>query len=101
MKKFLIKCGYTVYQSTPDECAAVTVGIGVCDFCTNLPKQTDPMYIIPVLNGTMCKDCFEDWKQRAVFYDEDLEFEKHFIKLFEQLLIKQNIKLEDLTNVNE
>ena len=96
MKKFLSKCGYAAYQCTPAECVAVTNGLGVCDFCTTLPKQTNPMYIVPVLNGAMCEHCFKDWEQRAVCYDEDLEFEKQAVAYIDEIIKKHNIKLEDI-----
>lgn len=57
-------------------------GFGICDSC-NAFHTTG--YLIPVLNREYCTSCFKEWKKRAVFFNEDVDYEK--LKLDEWLKI--------------
>lgn len=51
----------------------------ICDFCGKPCLPTDKGYYIAVLNQWKCEKCFEDYKQHAVWYPEDKEYEdRHF-----------------------
>ena len=45
----------------------------LCDSCNQTIEDT---YYIPVLNWGMCKKCFDEWKETAIFYKEDTDFEE-------------------------
>lgn len=81
MKKFKSKCGYIVYETTPKECILITGGFGICDMCAKTDKK---IFLVPVLNHALCIKCFETWNERAVFYKEDLPFERVFQDIYEK-----------------
>lgn len=47
-------------------------GVGVCDWCNDTSKTG---YLVAVLNHWYCDECFHEWYQRAIFYDEDVSIE--------------------------
>lgn len=57
------KCGFG-YK--PGQC--------ICMYCNNI---ANPIYYIPVLNDTLCENCFNNWKIRAKKYEEDVTFENN------------------------
>ena len=89
MEKLKTKCGYVAYKGIRTEIILVTGGFGVCDMCAKPDKE---MYIVPVLNSAMCCKCYEDWNNRAIYYEEDIPFERQFEKVFDKRI---NEKLED------
>ena len=82
MKKFHLKNGLIVYESTAAEITLIG-GLGICDEC-NLREPIG--YLIPVLNHWMCKSCFEDWKTRARHYPEDDYIEKRNADYYERFI---------------
>jgi hypothetical protein len=45
-------------------------GMAVCDYCGE--KMYFDVYLIYVLAGAYCPECFEEWKGRARRYASDL-----------------------------
>lgn len=89
MRKFKSKCGYVVYKTTPKECIEITNGFGICDMCAK-PDKT--IYLVPVLSHALCQKCYDDWNERAVFYEDDLWFEKIYIETWETEALKRKIE---------
>lgn len=56
-------------------------GLGICDQCC---KAMFEGYLIPVLNSAYCKECFDEWQGRAVYYKDDEFYEnmktEHFLE---------------------
>lgn len=93
MKKFKSKCGYTVYETTTRECIEITDGIGVCDMCN---KTNKTLYLVPVLNHALCPKCFQEWDERAIFYKDDLWFEKIYKDGWESRARRKGIEVVEL-----
>lgn len=57
-------------------------GLGICDSCC---KAMFEGYLIPVLNSAYCKNCFDEWQERATWYEEDKFYEDmktaHFLSI--------------------
>ena len=47
-----------------------------CDYCTADMATPDGGYYIAVLNHWYCPKCFEEWKQRARYYPQDVAVER-------------------------
>lgn len=45
----------------------------ICDDCG---KPMENSIFVGALNRAYCPTCYEDWENRAVFYDEDKPYEK-------------------------
>lgn len=90
MRKFKSKCGYVVYETTTKECISITDSFGICDMCN---KSNNTLYLVPVLNHALCPKCFQDWNERAVFYKDDLWFEKIYGYTWERMALKRNIEV--------
>lgn len=93
-----IQQGYTVYQIPTEEIVKlrkIDCFGNLCDSCNQTIEET---YYIPVLNWGMCKSCFEDWKQRAIFYQEDLDFENTNMLWLEKWCDRLNINIEMVEN---
>lgn len=59
----------------------------ICDSCIKSGEETG-MYI-PVLNQWFCIDCYDEWYQKARYYEDDRKFEEDkFLEMVE--LIKEN-----------
>lgn len=92
MKKFKSKCGYVVYETTTKECITITGGFGICDMCN---KTNKTLYLVPVLNLALCPNCFNDWNDRAEFYEEDLCFEKVYKDIWENEARRNGIEIKE------
>lgn len=54
-------------------------GFGICDFC-NSASTTG--YYIAVLNQWYCPKCYQEWYNRATYYQEDAAVEnRNFINM--------------------
>jgi hypothetical protein len=77
--------GHKYIKVTRTQMVGVLHGLSICDNCC---KAMDHGYLIPVLNSCYCKDCFEQWKNNTMFYEEDIDYEnlktKYFLKAFEK-----------------
>lgn len=64
----------------------------------NSCNQTiEDTYYIPVLNWGMCKKCFDEWKETAIFYKEDTDFEELNIHWIEKWCDRLNISMTNTT----
>lgn len=66
----------------------------LCDSCNQTIEDT---YYIPVLNWGMCKKCFDEWKETAIFYKEDTDFEELNIHWIEKWCDRLNISMTNTT----
>lgn len=48
-------------------------GLCICDSCYGAMFDG---FLIPVLNSVYCERCFTAWSDRAIYYEEDREYEK-------------------------
>jgi hypothetical protein len=82
----LTKSGLTYFKISKENIQKAFKTMGVCDYC-NASGST--LYLIPVLNATKCKECFDEWKERAVKYPEDSLYEERkieeYIILFKEI----------------
>lgn len=94
MIKFKTKQGFTIYKSTFFECISATGGLGICDWCN---RSNSTLYIVPVLNSAYCEKCYKDWRERTrEYYEEDRDFEEHYIKSFEEQAERKGIEVVEL-----
>ncbi len=64
---------FLIIECTVVELYVACGGAGICDNCANTPGRG---YYIAVLNRWFCPKCFEEWKERAVWYPEDAPIER-------------------------
>lgn len=83
MKKFKTKNGYIAYKTTTEEMFRIG-GFGICDLCGK--SHLDGGYLVPVLNGWICPDCFSSWQERGRYYPEDIPYERQKAKEYESWL---------------
>ena len=87
MNKIVTEKGHSVLVLEKEEMLSVSsVEQPVCDSCMEL--LTSPGYYIPLLHAIYCVQCFEEWVERAVFYEEDRVYEKHKLREIECRLKK-------------
>lgn len=78
---------FLIIGCTAGELMAVTGAAQcVCDWCGSLCHKSYDGYYIAVLNQWFCKECFEEWKQRAVWYPEDASIERKNFDFYAPLL---------------
>jgi len=87
MKKEIKKTkqGHTYFAINYDEMVNKLRGGGICDSCSPIKKMKNG-FLIPVLNSVYCEECFNKWCKDAVFYDEDIEYERQSTEKFLQAL---------------
>lgn len=67
-----VECGkFLVIEVSREECI-MWGGAAVCDSCN---ATSEIGYYIAVLNSWYCPKCFEEWKNRAKWYHEDVHIE--------------------------
>lgn len=79
MYKVKLLCGYTAYKALWSETMMIG-GLGICDECNKFAPEG---YLVPVLNHYQCPKCHEDWRERAVYYPEDVWSEKRYEQYYE------------------
>lgn len=57
----------------------------ICDNCGTVKSPSDNGYYIAVLNRWYCEKCYEEFKARARYYDEDKPYEDHNIEIAKRL----------------
>ena len=67
----------------------------VCDTCDREIKPEESCYYIAVLNRVFCKDCFENWHNKATYYPEDARFERMHHKHTITLLRNAGVDVEE------
>lgn len=65
---------------------------GICDSC-NLRITSG--YYIPVMNYVYCHDCFASWYKRAIYYQEDNEYEDSNIRDIEIMINSLNLDIQE------
>ncbi len=90
MKELKTNIGYTYLEVSLTEVAAFAQHDEVltCDGCGKPHKNDNKAFYIPVLHYTNCESCFKSWLKTAIFYKEDMSFEKSALKRVKSLLIK-------------
>lgn len=83
MLKFHIKCGLIAYKTSTAEIQSIG-GLGICDECGKFHPEGG--FLVPVLNHWQCKECFDDWKSRAVNYSEDAPYEAKRAAYYEAVI---------------
>ncbi len=81
-RKFINEKGFTVYEIT----GIVKIKFGgyrVCDSCN---KAAVKGYLIPVLNGYLCEECYNRWIERAKYYEEYRKYEERKIRYYDNIL---------------
>lgn len=90
-----IQQGYTVYQISAEEIIKlrkINCFGNLCDSCNQTIEET---YFIPVLNWGMCQSCFDEWKNKAIFYQKDIDFENANVHRFEKWCYRLNISISN------
>ena len=84
--KFINEKGFTVYEMTGVETMEFG-GYGICDYCNRAALKG---YLIPVLNHYYCEKCYNNWLERAEYYEEDRWFEERKIEYYDSILFSSN-----------
>ena len=63
-----IQQGYIVYQIPAEEIVKLREADCFGNLCDSCNQTIEDTYYIPVLNWGMCKKCFDEWKETAIFY---------------------------------
>ena len=66
-----------------------------CDNCNSGILPSDTCYYVAVLNRIFCKECFEDWHQRATYYQEDEPSERRNYAVTASKLASIGIEIEE------
>jgi len=69
-----IKQGHVYIEVNYDEITLKLNGMGICDSCSPL-KEIKHGFLVLVLNAVYCEECFDEWKERAEYFIEDLPYE--------------------------
>ena len=62
-----IQQGYIVYQIPAEEIVKLREADCFGNLCDSCNQTIEDTYYIPVLNWGMCKKCFDEWKETAIF----------------------------------
>lgn len=81
-KNVINEKGFKVIALKPDECKQIGFGFQdetdfelICDDCNELINDELYVFYVCVLNGVLCKKCFQEWYESAVYYPEDARYE--------------------------
>ena len=85
-RKFINEKGFTVYETNIVEIMEFG-GYGICDYCNGAALKG---YLIPVLNHYYCEECYNNWLERAEYYEEDRWFEERKIEYYDNILFASN-----------
>lgn len=78
--------GYVEYEMQHKELSAKLFAGNRCDNCNCVIQQNDTVHLIPVLNGlTYCQNCFDEWIERAIYFEEDIPFEQGLVRNLDKL----------------
>lgn len=74
--------GFKIIALKPDECKQIGFGFQdetdfelICDNCNELINDELYVFYVSVLNRVLCKECFQEWYEDAVYYPEDARCE--------------------------
>lgn len=88
MKDVKNEKGFLVMEITRTELVeklAEYGSVGVCDSCMSSPEVG---CYIAVLNQWFCKECYDEWMQRAIRYKEDIPYEEMNFETYKRLFSK-------------
>lgn len=81
-KNVINEKGFKVIALKPDECKQIGFGFQdetdfelICDDCNELINDELYVFYVCVLNRVLCKECFQEWYESAVYYPEDARYE--------------------------
>lgn len=77
--------GFKVIKIDNDELQQAVGSPGICDFCSDTPKEG---YYIAVLNSWYCFVCYHKWIKRATYYKEDKPIEERNYQYMTEMLEK-------------
>lgn len=61
---------------------AVDSDICICDWCGRAYLPSDKGCYIAVLNHWYCKECYEEWIERAIYYPNDADVERRNFEFY-------------------
>ena len=77
-KNVINEKGFKVIALKPEECKQIGFGFQdetdfelICDNCNELINDELYVFYVCVLNRVLCKSCFQEWYEDAVYYPED------------------------------
>lgn len=80
--------GFKVIKIDRDELQQAVGSPGICDFCSDTPKEG---YYIAVLNSWCCPVCYHEWIKHATYHKEDKPIEeRNYEYMKEQLENNRN-----------
>ena len=81
-KNVINEKGFKVIALKPEECKQIGFGFQdetdfelICDYCNELINDELYVFYVCVLNRVLCKKCFQEWYESAVYYPEDSRYE--------------------------
>lgn len=82
--------GFKAISLSTEDAASIGFGLygsGAC-VCMHCSKDclSGDIYYMAVLNGTMCKDCYEEWLKDAVKYADDAPYEERDFNRYKEAL---------------
>ena len=78
--------GFKVIETPMTECIDMG-GMAVCDSCNECSENG---YLIAVLNAWYCPECYNEWLNEAVRYEEDVVYENRTFNSFKRILNIEN-----------
>ena len=97
IRKMKIQQGYIVYQIPAEEIVKLREADCFGNLCDSCNQTIEDTYYIPVLNWGMCKKCFDEWKETAIFYKDYKDFEELNIHWIEKWCDRLNISMTNTT----
>lgn len=88
MKEVKNEKGFLVLEVTRSELVGALSEygcIGICDMCCVSPEVG---FYVAVLNQWLCKECYNEWMQRATRYQEDIPYEERNYETYKRLFSK-------------
>ena len=98
-KNVINEKGFKVIALKPKECQQIGFGFQdetdfelVCDNCNELINDELYVFYVCVLNGVLCKSCFQEWYENAVYYPEDSRYENDNYEYIKSLIESNSFK---------
>lgn len=82
--------GFKVIETSMTECISMG-GMAICDSCNQCSVKG---YLIAVLNHWMCPECYNEWLEEAVWYEEDVVYENRTFNNYKRILKIDTTKQE-------
>jgi hypothetical protein len=81
-KNVINEKNFRILALKPEECRQIGFGFQdetdfelICDDCNELINNELYVFYVCVLNRVLCKSCFKEWYENAVYYPEDARYE--------------------------